>query len=113
MALVCILVSVISACYYLKIVKLLHIEDKDGHVLENENKDLINIVEYQNQSSVNTNNLIPSLTKDTSIISPSLDITNLHSFIISFLTLSILLFVLKPSIILNSTQLLSLSIYNF
>jgi len=40
-------------------------------------------------------------------------ITNFHSFLISTLTLTILLFVLKPSIILNSTQLLSLSLYNF
>jgi hypothetical protein len=35
-------------------------------------------------------------------------LTNTHSFVISSLTLIILLFFLKPSIILNSTQLLSL-----
>jgi hypothetical protein len=40
-------------------------------------------------------------------------LTNFHSFLISSLTLSILLFVIKPSIILNSTQLLSLSLYNY
>jgi hypothetical protein len=40
-------------------------------------------------------------------------LTNFHSFLISSLTLTILLFVLKPSIILNTTQLLSLSLYNF
>ena len=40
-------------------------------------------------------------------------LTNFHSFLISTLTLTILLFVLKPSIILNITQLLSLSLYNF
>ena len=41
------------------------------------------------------------------------DLTNYHSYLISTLTLSILLFVLKPSILLNSTQLLSLSLFNF
>ena len=38
-------------------------------------------------------------------------LTNFHSFLISSLTLSILLFILKPSLILNSTQLLSLSLF--
>jgi hypothetical protein len=38
-------------------------------------------------------------------------LTNTHSFLISSLTLIILLFFLKPSIILNSTQLLSLSLF--
>ena len=38
-------------------------------------------------------------------------ISNLHSFLISTLTLSILLFMLKPSLLLNSTQLLSLSLF--
>ena len=40
-------------------------------------------------------------------------LSNFHSFLISTLTLSILLFVLKPSIILNSTQLLSLSLFYY
>ena len=39
-------------------------------------------------------------------------ITNFHSFLISTLTLLILFFILKPSLLLNSTQLLSLSIFN-
>jgi hypothetical protein len=38
-------------------------------------------------------------------------LTNLHSFLISTITLSILLFILKPTILLNSTQLLSLSLF--
>jgi hypothetical protein len=38
-------------------------------------------------------------------------LTNTHSFLISSLTLIILLFFIKPSIILNSTQLLSLSLF--
>lgn len=82
MSIVAILVSVISASYYLKIIRVLHTEDT--------NKKIINITE--------TNDSV---------------LSNLHSFLISILTLSILLFVLKPSIILNSIQLLSLSLFNF
>jgi len=39
-------------------------------------------------------------------------ISNLHSFLIASLTLLILLFLLKPTLILNSVQLLSLSIFS-
>jgi len=38
-------------------------------------------------------------------------ISNTHSVIISILTLSILLFILNPNIILNSTHLLALTIF--
>ena len=74
-----ILVSVITASYYLKIIKVLHTENKEIKI--EEGSDI--------QSS------IPSL----------------HSFMISSLTLFILLFILKPSILLNSTQLLALSLF--
>jgi NADH-ubiquinone oxidoreductase chain 2 len=80
-SIVAILVSVISASYYLKIIKVLH----DNSL--NEEVKVIN----------NTSTLL----------------SHVHSFTISTLTLTIILFVLKPSIILNSTQLLSLSLYNF
>jgi NADH-ubiquinone oxidoreductase chain 2 len=40
-----------------------------------------------------------------------LNFTNYHSFIISTLTLIIIFFFIKPSIILNSTQLLSLYLF--
>jgi NADH-ubiquinone oxidoreductase chain 2 len=83
-----ILVSVISASYYLKIIKLLHSDSNNLEIFEN----LGNKVET---SEVQT------------------QISNFHSFTISSLTLTILLFVLKPSILINITQLLSLSLYNF
>nr|WVH38302.1 NADH dehydrogenase subunit 2 [Trametes meyenii] len=78
-AIVAILVSVISASYYLKIIKVLHTENKE-------------IVEDSNSQS---------------------PISSLHSFMISTLTLFILLFILKPSILLNSTQLLALSLFYY
>jgi hypothetical protein len=40
-------------------------------------------------------------------------LSNYHSFLISNLTIIILLFVLKPSILLSSTRLLSLSIFTY
>ena len=90
MSIVGILVSIISASYYLKIIKVLHTEPESL----NENNNTIN------NESLNKSNSI-------SIIS------SLHSYLISILTLSILLFILKPSILLNSTQLLSLSLFNY
>ena len=84
--LIAILTSVISASYYLKIIRVL--------LSENDTK----IFNY------NIKNNSCEFTQD---------LTNYHSYLISTLTLSILLFVLKPSILLNSTQLLSLSVFNF
>jgi len=40
-------------------------------------------------------------------------LSNFHCFVISNLTIIILLFVLKPSILLSSTRLLSLSIFTY
>lgn len=40
-------------------------------------------------------------------------LSNFHSFLISNLTIIILFFVLKPSILLSSTRLLSLSIFTY
>lgn len=84
-SIVAILVSVVSASYYLKFIKVLHTDTEE--IIQESNSKLD---EYED-------NLL----------------TNFHSFLISSLTLSILLFILKPSLILNSTQLLSLSLFNF
>lgn len=78
-SLVAILVSVISASYYLKIIKVMHFD-------------------ASTTSSAGTGVLAPRL-------------SNSHTFLISTFTLAILLFILKPSIILNSTHLLALSIF--
>jgi len=83
MSIIAIIVSVVSASYYLKIIKVLHTENET-----NSNK----------------------IEKETS---NGFVLTNNHSFLISTLTLTILLFILKPSLVLNSTQLLSLSLFNF
>lgn len=83
-SIVAIIVSVISASYYLKIIKLLFTSNNNSPKIEEE----------------------LNLGNNKKII-----LTNTHSFIISTLTLFIILFFIKPSIILNSTQLLSLSLF--
>jgi NADH-ubiquinone oxidoreductase chain 2 len=77
-----IIVSVISASYYLKIIKVIHFEPA---------------------SQVADGNTWGS--------TENVELTNSHSFIIASLTLTLLLFVIKPSILLNSTQLLALSLF--
>lgn len=102
MSIVAILVSVISASYYLKIIRVLH----SGTPVT----DPISL-----STNANPLPLQPEFieVKDSNpTINTTSDLTNYHSFLISSLTLSILLFVLKPSIILNSTQLLALSLFN-
>lgn len=91
MAFVGILTSVISASYYLRIVVLLF--------TESENSIAVGQGHQVNGDDSNSSNV--------SIL------TNFHSFLISSLTLSILLFIFKPTLILNSTQLLALSYFNY
>ena len=87
-AFIAILVSVVSASYYLKIIKVLQIEDTNN----------LKELEINSQEIKEKGEIL---------------LTNFHSFVISTLTLFILLFILKPSLILNITQLISLSLFNF
>ena len=86
-ALIAILVSVISASYYLKIIKTFFINDESNN-------------NVNNNSNINTNS-------DDEILS------NFHSFLISTLTLAILFFIFKPTLILNTTQLLAISLIEY
>ena len=126
MSLICIIVSVISASYYLKIIKVLMDEitqinnnyfDKrtaikqntpasQASILADKDTELFSSTEAPHYSSVHQ--VAPGEGESSYIL-----LSNYHSFLISTLTLSILLFILKPSLILNSTQLLSLSLFNF
>ena len=133
-SLIAIIVSVISASYYLKIIKVLHtdhdyFEDKllKGAVEKNKapNKSKVLLNEYNEVKEVNefkefkeganyeSNHLDLDLDLDLNLDleQSKTTLTNTHSFVISTLTLIILLFFIKPSIILNSTQLLSLSLF--
>ena len=81
-SIVAILVSVISATYYLNIIKILHV--------------------YEINSESTLHRII---TKH--------EISSIHSFIISTLTISILFFILKPSLLLNSAGILSLTLFYY
>ena len=81
LSLVAIVVSVISASYYLKIIRVIHFEASDSEV-------------------VSTPSSEPTL-------------TNVHSFAIATLTMVITLYVFKPAILLNSSTLLALTLFNF
>nr|QKS32172.1 NADH dehydrogenase subunit 2 [Sphaerobolus stellatus] len=97
MAIVAIVVSVISASYYLRIIKDL------GTVEEKIDSQISNINSHKNKYSDSDLNLTDEIRL--------LNITNIHAFIISALTLTILFFVLKPSIILNSVLLCTLNYF--
>ena len=77
MSIVCIIVSVISASYYLKIIKVLHSENS-------------NILSF-GSAGTQTHQTEKVEANENTILS------NLHSFLISTLTLSILFFIFKPS----------------
>ena len=115
-SIVAILASVVSASYYLKIIKVLYTST------ETENTDTISLstsdalLENNSISQDLENQVSSSEAKCFSsegLETQTIKLTNLHSYLISLLTLSILFFILKPNLILNSTQLLSLSIFNF
>jgi NADH-ubiquinone oxidoreductase chain 2 len=105
-----IIVSVISCSYYLQIIKILFTphshsalaalaaKAEGGATGGKEMAKAIGGVEYT----------IPAC--DSSSCNEII-LTNTHSYLISTLTFTILLFFIKPSLILNSTQLLSLSLF--
>jgi len=91
MAILGILVSIISASYYLRIIRILHTDSTAA-----------------NEINLKSTTMLVKGTENLEIES---NINTFHSLLISILTLIILLFVLKPSILLKSTQLLSLSLF--
>lgn len=109
MAFIAILVSVISASYYLRVILLLFTEselvESNNNSSRSKNKDEDNLSMATNSKLLQSQSA--SLGGNESILS------NFHSFLISTITLSILLFILKPTLLLNSTQLLSLSYFNY
>ena len=81
LSIVAILVSVISASYYLSIIKVMHFESP-------------------NLTSLNSKTQLEAL-----------EITNIHSFIIATSSLIMLCFIIKPTLLLNSTHLLALNLF--
>ena len=90
-SLVGIIVSVISASYYLKIIKEIYYET----IVDSNN--LITNNNLSGYSPTINNNIKGNYQIDTYILS------NFHSYLISVLTLFIIFFIFKPSLILNPT----------
>lgn len=123
MAILAIIVSVISASYYFKIIKELQTENLNKNtILEKENIDMDNnfinhLAPKMLDIPINTTSPIK---KTKNILENStirkgeysyIKLSNIHSFIISSLTLILLFFVLKPSILLNSAMLCTLNYF--
>lgn len=103
LSIVAILVSVISASYYLKLIKITFFDSyfNDGSFVS-----LGSLA--QDRSKI----AHAKLAKGKETLSLSASISNIHSYIIAILTLFILFFFLDPSILLNGTQLISLTLFN-
>jgi len=100
-AIIAIIVSVISAYYYLRIIKVLYTED------DNKNT---SIAPSQTSTDYVANNYSSQSAEGEEGI---LILTNLHSLVIAVLSLFLVLFFLNPVLILTSTRVLSLSLFNF
>ena len=97
-----IIVSVISASYYLKIIKILHTVPA------------ISSSQINSLLATPTQQPSPAISQSEGAIKEEIkesSISAVHSFIISSLSLFILLFILKPTLILSSTQVLSLTLF--
>ena len=92
LSIIAIIVSVISASYYLKIIKIIHLSPA---------------AQAQESKEDNRQALIPS-----PLAAETFKLSSFHSFIISSLSLFILFFIFKPTLILSSTQVLSLTLFN-
>jgi len=116
LSLIAILVSIISASYYLKIIKVIHtypITPVLPYI------SVINVQQPTNNYSDVLNNNIKNTLLNTSYKKNNkfekesyLYLTSIHSFIISVLTLSIILFILNPDLILQSISVITSLIYN-
>jgi len=113
-----IIVSVISCSYYLQIIKVLFTEKLNKDSLTNSPS----LVFGEGPGSASyyffAEGIVPDAIRTFSVGQSKLEsetngiiLTNTHSYLISTLTFTILLFFIKPSLILNSTQLLSLSLF--
>lgn len=110
-SLIAILVSVISAYYYLKIVKVMHFE-KVFRFCSEAGKLKKKLTENQKEKLELTHASFLAKLKIREKRRHE-NLSNSHSLIVASLTLTILLFILKPSLILNSSYLLALSIFFF
>src|SRR6201989_2519183 len=99
-SIIAILVSVVSAYYYLQIIRVMHFDSADSNDTS--------IITNPSLSTSVESDKGESLTLENSPVSV---LNNTHTYLISVLTLSLTLFMLKPSILLNSIHLMALNIF--
>lgn len=99
-SIIAILVSVVSAYYYLQIIRVMHFDSADSNDTS--------IITNPSLSTSVESDKGESLTLESSSVSV---LNNTHTYLISVLTLSLTLFMLKPSILLNSIHLMALNIF--
>jgi len=119
-AIVAIIVSVISAYYYLRIIKVLYTEDTNNNEevqMQIKNQNFLPIGAATHNTAVTDKKIKGTGTSylGTEISSNSKThislLTNLHSLVIAVLSLFLVLFFLNPVLILTSTRVLSLSLF--
>jgi NADH-ubiquinone oxidoreductase chain 2 len=122
MTFVAILVSVISAAYYLRLIKESYSHSTgDSNISSEKNK----------ETQLNSENIhLPKEKKEYSVMSSFvtfldyilkiernyvelkvLNLSNIHAFIISLLTFTLIFFFLNPSILMNSASLITLNYF--
>jgi NADH-ubiquinone oxidoreductase chain 2 len=126
---VAILVSVISASYYLKIVNYSFFSTGSGHTDTNINlftslssfssktkssssSPATAIINEKEEEEKNLSSYSSSFGQKEESTLTILNINKIHSFIISFLTFTIILFFTQPSILLNCSSYIALTIFN-
>ena len=100
LSIVAILVSVISASYYLQIIRVIYFDNPNQSTVVGD------VTVFDSEEGVSGS------FSNSKTYSPA-GITNVHSLIIATLTMVITLFVLQPSILLNSCHLLALSLFYY
>jgi NADH-ubiquinone oxidoreductase chain 2 len=106
LVIIAIIVSVISTYYYLRIIKILYTED--NHASASPSQGGHTPAEAETAFDLAS----PAQAKLDSEAEPQV-LTDLHSLIIAVLSLFLVLFFLNPDLILTSTRVLSISLFNF
>lgn len=110
LSIIAILVSVISASYYLRIIKITFFDSL------NATDTLLSVLKTNNslkeEKEFNKNAFFSIYSTQELNNSLIVKLSKTHSYIIAILTFLILFFFLDPSILLNGTQLISLTLFN-
>jgi NADH-ubiquinone oxidoreductase chain 2 len=111
LSLIAILVSVISAFYYLKIIKIVFSMPRDSHLNNEKNKLILlnSSLSLDYATIKESNNRKLNITNDTDLIRQDQNtiISNTHSFLISILTVFIIIFIFNPELLLNSIAVIN------